>query len=137
MSYSIGSPLISLVYQAGREKRLSEAIFRLTNDFSFEIDSPLHEMNKHIQLLISRTYENAMLTELRDIGDELEIISLLQDEQLKVIRDMGTIIGQQEDQKLQIKYKRLQDEISDQVVDVANLIKQAGRITTNVSALKC
>ena len=78
-----------------------------------------------------------MLTELRDIGDELEIISLLQDEQLKVIRDMGTIIGQQEDQKLQIKYKRLQDEISDQVVDVANLIKQTGRITTNVRTLKC
>jgi hypothetical protein len=133
----LGFPLIAIIYQAKREKRLSKEMFRLTNDFGFEIDSHLHKMNKAVRLLTSRTHENTMLTELRDIRDELEIISLLQEEQLKVIRDIGTTIRQKEDQNLQVKYKRLQDEISDQVVDVANLIKQAGRITTNVSTLKC
>ena len=112
-------------------------MLRLTNGFGFEVDSSLHEMKESIQLLISRTHENKMLADLRDIRDELEIISLLQDEQLKVIRDMGTTIGRKEDRKLQVKYKRLQDEISDQMVDITNLIKLAGRIAANVSTLKC
>ena len=77
-----------------------------------------------------------MLIELRDIRDELEIISLVHDDQIKVIRDMETTIGRKKDEKYQIGYKRLQDEVDDQVVDVANLIKLAARISIDVSPTK-
>jgi hypothetical protein len=77
-----------------------------------------------------------MLIELRDIRDEHEIISLLQDDQVRVIRNMGTTIGRKNDQKSQIRYKRLQDEIDDQVIDVANLIKLAARISADLSCAR-
>jgi hypothetical protein len=92
------------------------------------------QRDKAVFALTSRNAENDMLTELRDIRDELEIISLLQDDQMRVIRDMGTTIGRMEDQKYRIRYTRLQDEIDDQVVDVANLIKLAGRVSFDVSS---
>lgn len=92
------------------------------------------EQNMIISALTSRNKENNLLIELRDIRDELEIISLLHDEQMRVVRDMGTTIGLKDDHMFQIIYKRLRDEINDQVVDVVNLLKLAARIAVDVSS---
>jgi hypothetical protein len=90
---------------------------------------------KALTSLVSRASESQMLNELRDIRDELEIILLLQDDQIKAIRDMGTTIGRKEYQNVQLRYKRLRDEIDDQVADVANLHKVAARISVDVGSV--
>ncbi|KAH8586377.1 hypothetical protein B0O99DRAFT_644610 [Bisporella sp. PMI_857] len=93
------------------------------------------KQEKALTSLVSRASESQMLNELRDIRDELEIILLLQDDQIKAIRDMGTTIGRKEDQNVQLRYKRLRDEIDDQVADVANLHKLAARISVDVGSV--
>jgi hypothetical protein len=106
----------------------TEAIF-LTK--SRDMDE--HEQNEIIiPELISRHRENTMLKELRNMRDELEIISLLQADQHRVTRDMGKIGGKWHQHFLH-RFKHLQDELDDQVLDVANLIKLATRISTDVS----
>jgi hypothetical protein len=119
------------VAQSSEGKQLYSKALDSTNHLNRIRDESRQE--EAISALTSRDAENKILMKLRDTRDELEIISLLQGDQLRVIRDLRTIIGKKEDQNFQIRYKRLQDEIDDQVADVANLLKLAARISVDVS----
>ncbi|KAN0102652.1 hypothetical protein V8E51_010965 [Hyaloscypha variabilis] len=46
---------------------------------------------------------------------------------------MGKTLGREEDPKYQAGYKRLREEIEDQVADVVNLIKLAARISVDIN----
>jgi hypothetical protein len=90
------------------------------------------EQNEAISVLTSRLLETQMLLKLRDIRDELEIISLLQEDQVRVVQDMERMVGRKEDQQYQLGYKRLRDEFDGQLVAVANMTKVAARISADV-----
>jgi len=49
---------------------------------------------------------------------------------------MGMTVRSKEGDRFQTEYRRLRDEIDDEVVDVANLLKLAARIAVDVSSLE-